>query len=223
MYRSVILGSIVTLAVAWVCPTVFQFSELRAVFVVDKPNGWPPEQYILIRRATAPGAEQLAFTSTATHTTCLDHPAEHRETPPDLPAWASWPDPKELADYRTDLYVASGWPFKCAVASRSELDTGSNWRFAMVLYDQTSGGLFSSVVIPFGFRPLATAANIATIAGGLLLVFLLCWGTKYFQRRLRGRCPACGYNLCGRLVSGCPECGWHRPAFDVPQPTGRVA
>ena len=111
MCISVILGSIATLAIAVVCPTVFQFSESRAVFVVDKPGGWPPEQYILIRRATAPGAEQLAFTSTASIHTWRDQPAEHRETPPDLPAWAAWPDPQDLPDYCTDLYVASGWPF----------------------------------------------------------------------------------------------------------------
>ena len=240
--RSVILGSIATLAIAGVCPTVFQFTESQAVFVVDKPSGWPPEQYILIRRATAPGAEQLAFISTATITTWRDQPAEHRETPPDLPAWATWPDPQDLPDYCTDLYVASGWPFKCAVASRREFDlrrwaksnlglrappvlgeAESTWHCAMVLDDQPSGGPFSSVVIPFGFRPIETVANIATIAGGLLTLSLMCWVTKYFQRRLRSRCPACGYNLRGRLASGCPECGWHRPGLEAPQPTECVA
>jgi hypothetical protein len=31
------------------------------------------------------------------------------------------------------------------------------------------------------------------------------------RRRLRaGRCPRCGYELCGDLASGCPECGWGR-------------
>jgi hypothetical protein len=241
MCVSVILGGIATLAIAWVCPVVFHFSESRAVFVVDKPNGWPPDQCILIRRATAAGVEQLAFTSTAEVMNWWpDFEAEQRETPPDLPAWAPWPDPQDLPEYWTDNYVASGWPFKCAVARRREYDVRwansspprrartvleeaeYTWHCAIVLDVQTSGGPFSTVVIPFGFRPIETAANIATLAGGLLVLSSSCWVTRYCQRRLRGRCPACGYHLCGRLASGCPECGWHRPPLEAPQQTSRV-
>ena len=32
------------------------------------------------------------------------------------------------------------------------------------------------------------------------------------RRLLRGLCPACRYNLLGDFSSGCPECGWNRPA-----------
>ncbi len=34
----------------------------------------------------------------------------------------------------------------------------------------------------------------------------------------RGWCPRCGYELCGDVAAGCPECGWRRPAQDSPGP-----
>ena len=35
-----------------------------------------------------------------------------------------------------------------------------------------------------------------------------CWRRR--RRRRHGRCMDCGYDLCGSIDGGCPECGWGR-------------
>lgn len=34
------------------------------------------------------------------------------------------------------------------------------------------------------------------------------WLSRSRRRRVRGLCPACGYDLGGSFGGGCPECGW---------------
>lgn len=45
---------------------------------------------------------------------------------------------------------------------------------------------------------------------------------RRWRRAKRGRCCACGYDLRGVLVSGCPECGWGRaPSADAAEANNR--
>ena len=54
----------------------------------------------------------------------------------------------------------------------------------------------------------------------MMLLYGIARGWRYIRsciRQERGRCPNCGYNLCGNspraqylLKRGCPECGWGR-------------
>lgn len=53
-------------------------------------------------------------------------------------------------------------------------------------------------------------------------VFLIAPGAMRRQhRRVRGRCPNCGYDLQGELDAGCPECGWGRNASPTPLAASR--
>lgn len=82
----------------------------------------------------------------------------------------------------------------------------------------TRGGLLSPAlsgeVLPL--RPVwpGFAVNWA-VFGGVWVVMLvvpgLVWRAVRGERRRRdGRCPVCGYELGGKLVEGCSECGWGR-------------
>lgn len=83
---------------------------------------------------------------------------------------------------------------------------------------RTRGGLFSPAlsgeVLPL--RPLwpGFVVNWAVFGGVWVVVLVvprLAWRAVRGERRRRaGRCPACGYELEGRLGEGCSECGWGR-------------
>ena len=54
------------------------------------------------------------------------------------------------------------------------------------------------------------ALNTGLYALALLVLYCLWWLSRRFIRNLRGRCLKCGYDLRGKLTSGCSECGWRR-------------
>ncbi len=125
-----------------------------------------------------------------------------------LPSWCPVPEVGERA-YPTYVRVwAYGWPRLALRTWHIEDHTGT---------DLTPAHGIRS--IPFGSRDLDLATEPAW--GGFLVntgVFAMAWMPLVFAPvlwgagrrvawRKRGRCPACGYDLHGRLDEGCPECG----------------
>ena len=53
-------------------------------------------------------------------------------------------------------------------------------------------------------------ADTILFAAGFLSLFVLFQQVQRYDRRLRGQCAICGYDLRGQPDAGCPECGWNR-------------
>ena len=108
-----------------------------------------------------------------------------------LPTWAcqgvdfegSWPF------WKKDAF---GWPYRCVSRTRE--------------YSQ------QNKTLPFHPIWLGFFANTVTYSV-ILAFFVLIWQRCLQILRLRrSRCPVCSYILNARVLSGCPECGWGRPA-----------
>jgi hypothetical protein len=55
----------------------------------------------------------------------------------------------------------------------------------------------------------------------LYLTWLGVRQSKRANRRRRGCCPRCAYDLRGNFASGCTECGWRRQTGQEPPPDRR--
>ncbi len=59
---------------------------------------------------------------------------------------------------------------------------------------------------------LAANTGFFAIPWGMGLLAFDAWRAwRTHRRRVRGHCPACGYDLLRDFSKGCPECGWKRP------------
>lgn len=66
------------------------------------------------------------------------------------------------------------------------------------------------------FRPIWRGFAIDSLCYGFLtwLVLSACSVMRRRYRAHQGLCPRCNYDLRADLASGCPECGWNKPAFN---------
>ncbi len=113
---------------------------------------------------------------------------------------------------------ARGWPFLCLWCTLDEPVINS-----AVGGPPVRGGLpisrltLKSRLSSFRALPLmpiwrGLVADAATYAGSWAVLIPAYLAIRSAIRRRRGRCPACGYDLGGKLGGGCPECGWNRPS-----------
>ncbi|MFZ4576147.1 MAG: hypothetical protein ACOYN0_17315 [Phycisphaerales bacterium] len=138
-------------------------------------------------------------------------------------ALANWSDGFRVPSYtrlstEPGVQIANGaygWPFRCLRSSvRVPTTPGGG---GPVYQDQ--------LMLSPTFRPSGLAASLPLrpIWTGLLgntAFWLLAWGVwrhggarvRATARRRRGVCTECGYDLKGDYSTGCPECGWGRPA-----------
>ncbi|MCC6678090.1 MAG: hypothetical protein IT436_13195 [Phycisphaerales bacterium] len=63
---------------------------------------------------------------------------------------------------------------------------------------------------------LFNTAVYAAVLGALEVGLSSIGAAQRRSRRERGYCPVCAYDLHGDFRSGCPECGWDRPATKSP-------
>lgn len=109
---------------------------------------------------------------------------------------------------------AFGWPMRCLSMHivRASLPTGTVWMGGVLphgVYDNDPrSGMTAFPVTPIWPGLAVNSAMFGAVWWGVL------WTVGEVRRRRRagkGQCPACDYDLGGRLDDGCPECGWNRP------------
>ena len=99
-------------------------------------------------------------------------------------------------------------------------DDGFEWAIPLDLKNKLSRATTSRTgssrdIKPAKLLPLRPmwpgfAINTVLYSLALLVSYSLWWLSRRFIRNLRGRCLKCGYDLRGKLTSGCSECGWRR-------------
>lgn len=85
-----------------------------------------------------------------------------------------------------------------------------------IAYSLLKVGVMSRAeTLPAGYfhNAMAVTAGLLLLAGLPRTAFAiarLSFERREQQRRARGLCPACGYDLSSDFMAGCPECGWNR-------------
>jgi len=110
---------------------------------------------------------------------------------------------------------ALGWPLPALWSVSDYSETYSRLNGALV-FDLPPGPVIAGgqeqrqLVLPY--LPVWRGLLVDTaLFSGIWAVFLMLTPAERRRRRLaRGLCPRCGYDLCGSIDGGCPECGWGR-------------
>ncbi len=202
-----LLGAIVNVAVAWGCaqltPGPLIKQELRdsdfSIWRVQMRTGWPSEPYHRLS-ATAFGIRyevmsgRIDFANTSAP-----------------PGW--------LKGIYKEWRV--GWPLRC-LARHTWLSFGKNIpsghtftsgmdEKGLVLLSQN--GMFADLRerrLPIEPVWHGLIVNTLFYSAALWMLTLGPFTARRFIRRKRGACIKCGYDLRGKLWSGCSECGWQR-------------
>ena len=144
-----------------------------------------------------------------------------------MPAWSSL-DPAAPFNGAV-IEEATGWPRVClawrrplGAATERGMDLRETPRRLRWAYGRDEGkrALTAMATLQFDigtralpYRPIWSGLLLNTLAFGLawFALWLAVTGLLGIARRLRGRCPSCGYTLVHGRRDGCPECGWGRP------------
>ncbi len=113
-------------------------------------------------------------------------------------------DPKDRSIYTVEV-AECGWPVRCLAAERW-------WEMHGLTPFLWQSSALRIGAVAFPDRLLWGGLIVNTLVYGLFIWAIpTAWiQTTRLTRRLRGRCPACAYQLHDGLSSGCPECGWKR-------------
>lgn len=117
-----------------------------------------------------------------------------------------------------------GWPMRCLRYWNDGVYGWGSFGFAAGSTPQrvvggvtiTPGkGPFDRKVLPYEPIPLGLLVN-TLVMGGFVFCFgaMRRWAVRQ-ERRIRGRCEKCGYDLTGVVASVCPECGAERAVQPV--------
>lgn len=113
----------------------------------------------------------------------------------------------------TATRVDAGWPFPCLTGSSWYLMTASSPPGSPIILEssafrfETASG---SRIVPWRLRPFGLLLN-AVVMGLLVAIGPTVWLlARRIERRIRGKCPACGYPAVGVRCSECGRIGRHR-------------
>ncbi len=222
-----LLGAIINIAVAWTIALTIDFVTIEkhitarelsptSSWTVSKWEAFGSEQFISYRRK-APFP--IGHPSVGSLLTMSDI----------LPPWGDFDTiSKDYADADhgvVDVWHVEGrgWPYRSmwgtyGLLTEAALQTytiSSEGRRGMLVTDvpawKTTGmpRLIPMIPIWSGF-----AANTSCYAFMLWLPYALSCFLCRVVRRLRGRCPRCGYDLRGAAHAACPECGHVLPRVE---------
>ena len=198
-----LLGAVVNVAVAWIAamvPINVIFGSLGLMERADAPR-WE------VRMHSQPGALLVESNITLWRRVWGE--------PRRAPHWsrAALPPTKEdVAASPSIIEKAYGWPmlsqFHRNTRWRGNREATTEWCITVPWpsqYTRTRALPLLPIWPGFAFNTLFYAA---------ILWPLICgpFALRRVIRRKRGLCVACGYDLRGNLVAGCPECGWRREA-----------
>jgi len=146
------------------------------------------------------------------------------------PVWWSRVQPPDMSDNenvppRMTSFIledATGWPFRAltsqAIAQRWRQWDRTSSSDGIVLKSESTptSGWANDNTRMLPLRPIAFGflADVIIFAAFWFALFLLRPEVRRYNRRLRGQCIMCGYDLRGDLAAGCPECGWNRDHGD---------
>jgi len=200
-----LLGAVVNIAVAWACTIAANPDVLgqQSVAVDDDIPGWPagaPSQW------PPPHYSELGWSfGFEIESFMVDdlNPAENWR-----PDWQCW------RALRTD----AGWPLRSMRSiwfeqrvSEQVCETSGFLRGGMTIHSNNLKASWASK--RFGRMPLwpGFAINTLIYAAALWMLFAGPFALRRANRRRRGRCVVCGYDLRGRgrgqEHAKCPECG----------------
>lgn len=224
----VLLGLITTIAVAVWCvyrsPTTVRYSDVLSPdleFITIRPQ-WRSYSPFTLQRAR--GYEEFtAMQLIGISGTWPPAPPEETTWPPEWATRIAKPQsPDSHGTFRFDGLSSSiaraGWPFYCfgGVIHRDgyqSLDRSTNAIRINTRFQGMWGTYPVSRVLPLRPQPLELTLNSLLFAFVWFLVFRtfafvpIAWR---MNRKRRGLCPKCAYDLQSNSDSGCPECGWNR-------------
>ena len=129
-----------------------------------------------------------------------------------VPGWVGVPrgDARWSITWYARIVFAFGWPMRSLSYEYSSEDPAEIGIIAVPagLRDSLSdAGVSISEHLPAKLIWTGLLANSVLFALPLLVPFVFVQATIRGSRRLRNRCPACGYSLAGLDTERCPECG----------------
>ena len=196
---SVVVGSLVTVGIAWTCWAITDLRDARLETELDPDMG----AYIVVDPSNPPRPREFtdfgfAFRQQGlggTRWTVYRSESHTGVPPPSLLPARHWRriDASPLEPYEAPLRSIEAWGWPCAVL----------WSDCCVSSKPTS--------IPRGPMPIRIAwPEFSASAGGVAMTLLVVpYGLHAVRSRVRhrrGHCPTCNYDLTG-LDGVCPECG----------------
>lgn len=203
-----LIGSLINVVVLWTIGTLAPINVLRYDYLADPQTIWQS----VPRQIEAPSVCKATRCSSFGHTLVswwlygeLEHTPDNRIVVPE-------------AEYIIEYSI--GWPLRCVTEQtagysdrpvsypKGRLSIPGPWLPRRVSF--AGDGL-----VPLNIMPLPFAANAVFYGALVLLVRQRMYDVRPYYRRVKGRCPRCGYDLRSDRSAGCPECGRGRASTPV--------
>lgn len=222
------LGAVTAVAVAWGLTyfSTVDWAEQRTVFARHDDAVWAADQW------SGPGARTTKWHAVARPQAGFDADEhadflsgvwrgtpEYRRASPERPAPVqrarltthvqAWEGVSGLVEYERGWPVRAMWCYYRSTRSSAT----SSWHGGIAFRETTvATGWYGGSMDVLPILPIWSGliVNTAVYGGAWWLVLIGPRRARRWRRRRRGWCVACGYDLEGQVVGGCPECGLGR-------------
>ncbi len=164
----------------------------------------------------------------------LDRPWLATALPDWVPRWARFVElQKTNRRVEENWAIAQGWPMRTLSC---EIADSTLWGKPYRLTYKAIGGIALSDIqtrwqastsyqaSALAVRPIWLGMVVNTLFySGLWFAVIGVRTLRSFLRNRQGCCPACGYNLAGQRLPGCPECGYGRSETGTGTPSAAPA
>jgi len=220
IFLCAVLGLLTTLAIAWTCAAFVEFGDDRpwetATLRQDGSMEWRLVQQ-------GPGRTRTAY---------IIGPPTPANDPLHVPLMDAF---SILRPDSSGSIEEVGWPFRAMRCRNDQITiitstlalqvaTGEEGvQAGIALPDRVQNGVSDWRALPYQPMWIGLTLDVVIFAIAWLGVLHGLVPVRSLIRRRRGRCPKCGYDLRGQVVTdvvaeesararipGCPECGWNR-------------